>query len=142
MARRKSPANEPGNTLRELALRHPGVDEGVACEGTVIEKRTLKVGGKAFLFLGPRDAMLKLRESLSEATRLEKAEPERYRAGAGGWVKVSFVPDAPADLALLAKWIAESHRVLAGAASGPARRKRAPAKKARARQKAPKPRGR
>jgi hypothetical protein len=55
---------------------------------------------------------------------------------------VSFGPDAPADLALLAKWIAESHRVLAGAAGGPARRKAAPAKKAPARRKAPKPRER
>lgn len=132
MARRNGPTSEPGKALRALALRHPGVEEGVACEGTVLEKRTLRVGGKAFLFLGPRDAMLKLRESLAEATRLTKEEPARYRAGAGGWVKVSFGPEAPADFALLARWIAESHRVL-GDASAPAKRKAARAKKAPAR---------
>lgn len=129
MARSPRSTNEPSQALRELALRLPAVEEGVACEGTAIEKRTLKVGGKAFLFLGPRDALLKLRESLPEAKRLAQAEPERYRAGAGGWTKVCFGPDAPADLALLARWIAESHRVL-GESSAPAKRRAAPKKKA------------
>ena len=36
------------STLRQRALCLPDVSEGVACEGTALEKRTLKVHGKAF----------------------------------------------------------------------------------------------
>jgi hypothetical protein len=46
-------------SLRQIALRLPGTEEGVACAGTSLEKRTIKVRGKAFLFLGAGDAMLK-----------------------------------------------------------------------------------
>jgi hypothetical protein len=33
---------------RQLALRYLGAEEGAACEGTAIAKRTTEVGSKAF----------------------------------------------------------------------------------------------
>ena len=72
--------------LRSLALRYPGAQEGIACNGNSLEKRTIKAGGKAFLFLGPRDAMLKLRDSLPEATRLARELP----AGRAGKLAASL----------------------------------------------------
>ena len=99
--------------LRNLALKYPGTEEGVACEGTSLEKRTIKAGGKAFLFLGPRDAMLKLRDSLPEATRLASKEPGRYKVGGSGWVTVTLAEPVPLDV--LKRWIDESYRLLAPA---------------------------
>ena len=99
--------------LRTLALRYPGVEEGVACEGTKLEKRTLKVGKKAFLFLGPADAMLKLRSSVGEAARLAAKEPDRFKIGANGWATIRFGGEV-IPLALLKKWVDESYRLFAG----------------------------
>ncbi len=110
--------------LRRSALGYPEAREGIACEGTPIEKRTFKARDKAFLFLGATDAMVKLGASLAEATGLAAKEPGRYRAGAGGWVKVTFTDDDGPPLDLLERWIDESYRLLAPrslAASIPAR---------------------
>ncbi len=101
------------SALRKIALRLPDTEEGVACEGTALEKRTLRAGGKAFLFLGVGDAMLKLRESLDEAAGLAAKEPGRYRVGANGWVTVKL-DGAPAGR--LEAWIAESRALVAGSA--------------------------
>lgn len=108
--------------LRELALAHPGVEEGIACEGTALERRTVKVRGKAFLFLGASDAMLKLAASLPEAARQAQQAPERYRVGAGGWVKTSF-DGKPPPLPLFRKWIAESYGLAAAGTGGKANAK-------------------
>lgn len=99
--------------LRKVALAHPDTEEGVACEGTPVERRTVKAKKKAFVFLGMGDAMVKLRESLPEATALARKSPAAYRVGANGWVKVTFGGDG-APLELLAKWIDESYRVVIG----------------------------
>jgi hypothetical protein len=109
--------------LRKLALRHAGVEEGIACPGTAMERHTMKAGKKAFLFFGSGDALVKLEASLAEAKKLAKAEPKRYRAGANGWVKLMFTADEPPKLDVLARWIAESHALVAA----PAKKK--PAKK-------------
>ena len=98
--------------LRRAALRHPEAHEGISCEGTSLEKRTVKANKKAFVFLGAADIMVKLRESLPEATRLAAKQPDRYRAGAHGWVKATFVDDEAPPLALLERWIDESYRVV------------------------------
>ncbi len=118
--------------LRKLALRHPDAEEGVACEVTAVEKRTVKAGKKAFVFLGVSDVMLKLAESLPEARRLASKDPS-YRVGANGWVKATFGDGASPPLDLLAKWIDESHRLAAGGAEKkttpkPAKKKPAPSK--------------
>lgn len=111
MARPRTALTPFGQTLRKWALRHPDVEEGVACEGTVIEKRTIKANNKAFLFLGTRDAMLKLRESVPEAKKLAAKKPAQFRAGATGWVTTKFGETEP-PIATMKKWIDESYRTV------------------------------
>jgi hypothetical protein len=105
--------------LRKFALGLPGAEESVACAGTAIEKRTVKSGGKAFLFLGSKDLMLKLGPSLAKARELAAADPERCRAGAGGWVNIRFATGMPLPAARLRQWVAESHALLAGGRARP-----------------------
>jgi len=99
--------------LRDRALGHPGTREGVACEGTAIEKRTIEARDKAFLFLGRSDAMLKLGTSLPSAKKLATRQRHRYTAGAGGWVKITLDDGAPPPLALVAAWVDESYGLIA-----------------------------
>lgn len=106
-----SDAIELMTNLREVAMRLPEVTEGVACAGTALEKRTLKVRGKAFLFLGRADLMVKLADGLPEAQALAAAQPARYKVGANGWATVRLDGEAP-DPDLLTRWIEESHRLL------------------------------
>ncbi len=108
------------NALRKAALERPGTEEGVACEGTTIEKRTVKVGKKAFVFLGVTDLMVKLGPSQAEARRLASTQPERYKVGANGWttVKLDEASGAPPPgRALLERWIGESYVIMAAAPS-------------------------
>jgi ribosomal protein L9 len=72
MSRQKTTVSAPMKALRRAALRHPDVHEGVSCEGTSLEKRTVKARNKAFVFLGVADVMVKLKASLSEAVRMAK----------------------------------------------------------------------
>ena len=74
----------PTETLRRVALRYPEAEEGVACEGTAAEKRTIKARGKAFLFLGATGAMLKLRvaDSTSRLKRCARCRVEQHRRAA------------------------------------------------------------
>jgi hypothetical protein len=113
--------------MRAVALKLAGVEEGVACEGTAIEKRTVKVNGKAFLFLGVGDALLKLEGSLPAATKLATKAPDRYRVGKGGWVKIVFSDDDAPPMGVVTKWIAESHSL--ASAPKPRANPRANAKK-------------
>lgn len=41
--------------LRAWANRDKSVTEDVACKGTALESTTFKLGGKAFLFVQPKD---------------------------------------------------------------------------------------
>ena len=101
-------------SLRKAAQRLPDITEGVACAGTVIESRTFKVRDRAFLFLGPREARLKLTESQPEARRLAQSAPARVQVGAGGWTKVTLEGEGAAPpTATLDRWVAESHRAYA-----------------------------
>ena len=113
MSRQKTTVSAPMKALRRAALRHPDVHEGVSCEGTSLEKRTVKAHNKAFVFLGVADVMVKLRASLPEARRLAKKEPARYKAGAHGWVTARLDGDGP-PLAQLERWIDESYDLIAG----------------------------
>ena len=114
--------NPAMKTLRRLARRYPEVEEGIACEGSSLERMTLKVGKKAFLFLGATDAMVKLRKSLPAASKLAAREPGRYKAGASGWVKVLWGPDGCPPLDLLKGWIEESYRLMAPSPNKSSRR--------------------
>lgn len=95
--------------LREAGLRHPDVEEGVACKGTAIESVTLKVQGKAFLFLRPGRAMLKLGPSLEDAARLAADGASRCKVGSGGWVTVELSEPQSPPVEILERWVAESH---------------------------------
>src|SRR5262245_42765046 len=98
--------------LRAIALRYPETEEGVACKGTSIECTTFKAANKAFLFVGAKEIRLKLQASLAEANKLAAKDPDRYKAGAHGWVAISTGDDPSVDLALLERWIEESYRLL------------------------------
>jgi hypothetical protein len=100
--------------LRRAALRYPGTEEGVACEGTPIESRTVKARNKAFLFLTIGHARFKLRDSLPEATKLAQKRPDQIQVGSGGWVKAGLSADGSTPLDVLERWIGESYRLMAG----------------------------
>lgn len=100
-------------TLRTAALQFPEAQEGIACAGTSLEKRTINARNKAFLFLGVADAMLKLRDSLAEANDLAAKEPGRYKVGAHGWVNIAFGEAQSLPVDVLVRWVEESYRLLA-----------------------------
>lgn len=102
------------DALRSYALRLRGAEEGIACQGTALEKRTVQVKKKAFVFLGADHVMVKLRDSLDDAKRLAAQDPAAYRAGANGWVTIRFVDGQVLPVEALSRWVDESHRLLAG----------------------------
>lgn len=122
MAARKPTAIPDRRALLRFALRLPGAEESVACAGTVIEKRTVRSGGKAFLFVGPKDLMLKLGPSLAEAQKLALEKPENCRTGSGGWVSLRFEDELPLAAKRLEGWVRESHALLGGGAATRARK--------------------
>ncbi len=112
----------PGNTrtasmLREFALSHDGVDEGVACAGTAIESQTFNVKKKTFLFLEAKDDLLivrfRLKESVPELEKLAKADPAAFETGKFGWSKLTFEDRKPPAKKDLKRWIAESYQQFA-----------------------------
>lgn len=113
MGKQSAKNSKPLPALRQAALKYPEAEEGIACAGTSLEKRTIKVRNKAFLFLGAADAMLKLQESIPEATKLAEGEPTRYKVGASGWVTIKFDGENALPLDVLTRWIDESYRLLA-----------------------------
>jgi hypothetical protein len=114
--------------LLQMARSHPETEEGVACAGTVIEKHTVKVRNRAFLFLGQTDAMLKLDDSFPEARKLAAKEPGRYKPGAGGWVKLTWNEGEALPQVVLKRWIGESYRLMLGEKSKKATTKKRLAK--------------
>jgi len=100
-------------TLRTFALAFPEADEGIACQGTQLETRTVRVRQKAFLFLGESNVRLKLRSSLPEAEALASKEPGRFAVGSHGWVTVKSGEGMPSIPGLLERWIDESYRLFA-----------------------------
>ena len=101
--------------LRSIAAKLPDVEEGIACAGTSLEKRTLKVRGKAFLFLGASDAKFKLQDSLEAAAQFAEENPDSCKVGGSGWIDLKFGDDRKTPpIAVLKKWIVESHGLFAG----------------------------
>jgi hypothetical protein len=70
--------------LRKIAMRCPGVTEGIACAGTSLERITFKTRHKAFLFLGNTDAMVKLDDGSDVPAEIEKWIEESYHLMGGG----------------------------------------------------------
>jgi len=89
-----------------MALRLPGVDQGIACAGTAIESRTFLVRKKAFLFLSDKQLRLKLGRSVADAKQ------RGFTVGAAGWLKLDL-DELPAQ-PILKAWIAESYAHFAG----------------------------
>ena len=103
------------DALRELALRHPDVEQGVACKGTALESTTFGTRKKVFLFLGTvpggHRLRLRLRESVAEAKKLASRDAKGYVIGPQGWTKLTFDEHDPPPMDLLARWIEESYQV-------------------------------
>ncbi|MCG3174332.1 MAG: hypothetical protein GMKNLPBB_02561 [Myxococcota bacterium] len=113
--------------LRQAAMTLPMAEEGVACEGTALEKRTFKVHRKAFVFLGAADVMMKPGPSAPAAREWAQRQPRFCKVGANGWMTVKAGADIPPDTLIL--WIAESHGLIwdsPGGARKTARRKNPP----------------
>ena len=47
------------STLVAIAKKLPATEEAIACKGTALESRSFKIAGKAFLFVGPKHALVK-----------------------------------------------------------------------------------
>lgn len=104
--------------LLRFGLKHPNTEESLACKGTVIESATVKVGGRAFLFVRPIHIMMKVDAAMAEVNKMAAKEPERFIAGKGGWVTIKLKPGQPVPpLPMLERWIDESYRLTAGAAA-------------------------
>ncbi len=97
--------------LRAAALALPETSEGTSCVN-----RAFKVRKKNFLFVGEKEAqikvMLKLSDSMEEAEELAARDP-RVSLGKFGWLTLLFAPDDALDSALLRGWVVESFRTLA-----------------------------
>lgn len=121
--------SDPTESIRKEATKLPGVVTGTSCNQT-----SFKVGKKSFLFLGPGakgvgfKAMFKLSDSLPQARELEKKDPDRYGAGATGWVSVRFTAEKPLAKTIWSKWLKESFAE-AGGGQAPVQRKKKAAKK-------------
>jgi hypothetical protein len=111
--KQKSVVSELAKILRTTAMELPDTEEGIACAGTSLEKRTIKVRGKAFLFVGQADAMLKLSESLPMATKVAGEHPDHFKVGAHGWTTIRFAWSEALPINTLQSWIGESYRLFA-----------------------------
>lgn len=111
--KRPTKVNDPVQLLRHAALQYPETHEGIACEGTALEKRTIKARNKAFIFLGATDVMFKVAASIPEITALAAKEPTRYKVGAHGWTTVTFGDINTLPLDHLTRWLDESYRLIA-----------------------------
>jgi hypothetical protein len=112
MSPKRSEKNDLAKAMRAAALSLPETEEGIACEGTALEKCTVKVRDKAFLFVGAKDAMVKLSDSLKEASDLAN-KLGCCKVGAHGWVTVTFEDAGPLPDELARRWVLESYRLAA-----------------------------
>ncbi|QRK05017.1 MmcQ/YjbR family DNA-binding protein [Archangium violaceum] len=128
--------------LRDVGMRYPEVTEDFPWG-----HRTLKVKGKAFVFMGVSGEgffmSVKLPQSNGAALMLPFAQPTGYGLGKSGWVSASFGARDTPPVELLSKWLDESYRAVApkklvaqigGEAGGttaapPAKARSAPARK-------------
>ncbi len=99
-------------SLREIAMGYPEVTEDFPWG-----HRTLKVKGKAFIFLaldGQGLSMsVKLPQSNGAALMLPFAQPTGYGLGKSGWVSAHFGPRDTPPVEMLRQWIDESYRAVA-----------------------------
>lgn len=130
MAAVKKSTKSSSAALIAAAQSLPDVTTGIACAGTALEAKTFNVGKKAFLFVGAKDARIKLGAALGEATEWSAREPAAVRVGTNGWVTIRVGGDGGPDAATLGRWVRESHTLACGA---PASVRPAPRSKPRGR---------
>jgi predicted DNA-binding protein (MmcQ/YjbR family) len=102
----------------ELALREAGMGYPEVTEDFPWGHRTLKVKGKAFVFMGINGEeglflSVKLPQSNSAALMLPFTQPTGYGLGKSGWVSASFGARDTPPLELLRQWLDESYRAVA-----------------------------
>jgi len=129
----------------ERALRETGLGWPEVTEHFPWGHRTLKVAGKAFVFIGGDTtawrASVKLPNTGMMALALPFAAPTGYGMGKSGWVTASFAPDEEPPIPLLLDWLRESYLAVAPArlkkaldqdaataSAGASKRRRSPAK--------------
>ena len=102
----------------EMALREAGMAYPEVTEEFPWGHRTLKVNGKAFIFMGINgeeglSLSVKLPQSNGAALMLPFAEPTGYGLGKSGWVSASFGAKDTPPLEMLRQWLDESYRAVA-----------------------------
>jgi len=102
----------------EMALREAGMAYPEVTEEFPWGHRTLKVNGKAFIFMGINgeeglSLSVKLPQSNGAALMLPFAEPTGYGLGKSGWVTADFGPKNAPPLGMLCQWLDESYRAVA-----------------------------
>jgi predicted DNA-binding protein (MmcQ/YjbR family) len=124
----------------ELALREAGMGYPEVTEEFPWGHRTLKVKGKAFVFLTLTSEGLsmsmKLPQSNGAALMLPFAQPTGYGLGKSGWVSANFGARDTPPLDMLRQWLDESYRAVApkklvaqlGGTAGAPKAEAAPAK--------------
>lgn len=101
---------DPTEPIRLKASQYPTVDEGTACT-----QSSFKTGKRAFLYIGMQGgrykAMFKLQESMPEAIKLARKNPDRFDVGSTAWVTARFTADEPMPKKLWEKWLDESYQL-------------------------------
>ena len=124
----------------ELALREAGMAYPEVTEDFPWGHRTLKVKGKAFIFMGISAEgfflSVKLPHSNGAALMLPFAQPTGYGLAKSGWVSASFGARDTPPLEMLRQWLDESYRAVAPkklvaqlAEAAPTKARSAPARK-------------
>jgi predicted DNA-binding protein (MmcQ/YjbR family) len=101
----------------EAALRKAGMAFPEVTEDFPWGHRTLKVKGKAFIFMsneeGTFSLSVKLPHSSDFALMQPFARPTGYGLGKAGWVSASFSKKDAVPVPLLIAWLTESYRAIA-----------------------------
>lgn len=101
----------------EAALRKAGMAFPEVTEDFPWGHRTLKVKGKAFIFMSNEDGVfglsVKLPHSTDFALMQPFAKPTGYGLGKAGWVSASFAKKDAVPVPLLIAWLTESYRAIA-----------------------------
>lgn len=101
----------------EMALREAGMGYPEVTEDFPWGHRTLKVKGKAFIFMGLGEEgfslSVKLPQSNGAALMLPFTEPTGYGLGKSGWVSARFGAKDTPPMDMLRLWLAESYRAVA-----------------------------
>lgn len=112
---KRTPSKDP-HAAAERALRAQGLGYPETTEDFPWGHRTLKVRGKAFVFMSRENGFslsIKLPSSSHVALDLPFAEPTGYGLGRSGWVTATFAPEKPVPLDILSQWLEESYRAVA-----------------------------